>query len=105
MSEGCTRALLAALALAGLLVSVYLMRSHLLGVAPACVGGSGGCETVQMSRYFEILGVPVAVLGLAAYAGLLFSALLQSGGGYFFGLLVALVGVLFSVYLTWLGFS
>ena len=44
--------------------------------------------------------MPVVVLGLAAYAGLLFSALLQSGGGFFFGLLVALVGVLFSEYFT-----
>ena len=102
MSERRTRALLAALSVAGLLVSTYLTWTHLRGVAPVCVGGSGGCETVQASRYSEILGVPVAVLGLAGYAGLLFSTLLETEGGVFFGLFVALVGVLFSGYLTWL---
>ena len=102
MSERSTRALLAALSVAGFLVSAYLTWSYVLGVAPACVGGSEGCATVQSSRYSEILGVPVAALGLAAYAGLLFSALLEREGGIFFGLFVALVGVLFSGYLTWL---
>ena len=102
MSERCTRALLAALSVAGLLVSAYLTRSHLQGVAPACVGGSGGCEAVQTSRYSQILGIPVAALGLAGYAGLLVSALIKGEGGIFFGLFVALVGVLFSAYLTWL---
>jgi uncharacterized membrane protein len=93
---------LAVLALVGLLLSAYLTWTHLRGVAPVCVGGSGGCETVQTSRYSEILGVPVAVLGLAGYAGLLFSTLLPREGAVFFGLFVALVGVLFSGYLTWL---
>jgi uncharacterized membrane protein len=93
---------LAVLSLVGLLLSAYLTWSHLRGVAPVCVGDSGGCETVQTSRYSEILGVPVAVLGLAGYAALLFSTFLSREGAVFFGLFVALVGVLFSGYLTWL---
>jgi len=48
------------------------------------------------------VGIPVAALGLAGYAGLLVSALIKGEGGIFFGLFVALVGVLFSAYLTWL---
>ena len=102
MSEGAIRGLLAALAVAGLLVSAYLTWTHLRSVTPVCVGGSGGCETVQTSRYSEILGVPVAALGLLAYAGLLASALLRDEIWVFGGLFVALVGVLFSGYLTWL---
>jgi uncharacterized membrane protein len=102
VSERSTRALLAALSVAGLLVSAYLTWTHLRGVAPVCVGGTSGCGTVQTSRYSEILGVPVAALGLAGYASLLLSALLKGEAGVFFGLFVALVGVLFSGYLTWL---
>jgi uncharacterized membrane protein len=89
------------LAATGLLMSAYLTWVHFRGLTPICFSGSGGCETVQASRYSEILGVPVATLGLAAYAGLL-SFLLRGEVGVLFGLFVALVGALFSAYLTWL---
>jgi uncharacterized membrane protein len=71
-------------------------------VVPVCVGGSGGCETVQTSSYATIFGVPVAVVGLVGYAGLLFSALLRGEAGVYLALLLALVGTLFSAYLTYL---
>jgi uncharacterized membrane protein len=102
VSERSTRVLLAVLAVVGLLMSAYLTWIHLRGVAPICLAGGGGCETVQASRYAEIMGIPVAVLGLAGYAGLLLSALLRGEVGALLGLFVALVSVLFSAYLTWL---
>ena len=102
MSEQSTRVVLAALSVAGLLMSAYLTWVHFLRVSPICLTGSGGCEAVQTSRYAEIFGVPVAVLGLAGYAGLLLSALLRGESGALLGLFVALVSVLFSAYLTWL---
>jgi uncharacterized membrane protein len=96
------RGLLAPLAVAGALISAYLTWSYLQGVAPVCVGDSGGCETVQTSRYAQILGIPVASLGFLAYAGLLGSALIRDERAALFGLLIALVGTLFSAYLTYL---
>jgi uncharacterized membrane protein len=96
------RALLAVLAAAGLAISAYLTWAHLSGTVPVCVGGSGGCETVQTSRYSEIMGVPVAALGLFAYATMLACAVLRGEGAAVSGLFVALVGVLFSAYLTYL---
>jgi uncharacterized membrane protein len=96
------RIVLGALAVVGLLISGYLTWVHYAGVAPVCVGGKGGCETVQTSSYATILGVPVAALGLVGYSGLLLSALLRGEAGVYLGLLVALVGTLFSVYLTYL---
>jgi uncharacterized membrane protein len=102
VSERSVRILLAVLALAGLCMSAYLTWVHLRGVAPVCLAGGGGCETVQSSRYAEILGVPVAALGLGGYAGLLLSALLRGEGGALLGLFVTLVSVLFSAYLTYL---
>ena len=102
MSERSIRVLLAVLSILGLLMSAYLAWVHLAGVAPICLAGSGGCEAVQTSRYAEILGVPVAVLGIAGYAGLLLSAWLKGEVGVLLGLFVALVSVLFSGYLTWL---
>lgn len=102
MSERNLRVLISALAVAGLLISAYLTWSHLRGVAPVCVGGSSGCETVQTSRYSEILGIPVAALGLLAYAALLLSAALRDERAVLLGLFVALVGTLFNAYLTYL---
>ena len=67
-----------------------------------CDGESGGCETVQTSSYATIFGVPVAVMGLVGYSGLLFSALLRGEAGVYLAFLVALVGALFSAYLTYL---
>jgi uncharacterized membrane protein len=96
------RVLLGVLAAAGLLISAYLTWVHFAQVAPVCVGGSGGCETVQSSRYATVLGVPVAVLGIIGYAGLLFSAVLRGELGVYLGFMIALVGTLFSAYLTYL---
>jgi uncharacterized membrane protein len=93
---------LGALAVVGLLISAYLTWVHYAGVAPVCVGGSGGCETVQTSSYATIFGVPVAVIGLVGYTGLLLSASLRGELGVYLGFLVALVGTLFSAYLTYL---
>ena len=96
------RVVLGVLAAAGLLISAYLTWVHFARVAPVCVGGSGACETVQSSRYAEVLGVPVSVLGLVGYASLLFSATLKGEVGVYLGFLTALIGVLFSAYLTYL---
>ncbi|HEX6709099.1 MAG TPA: vitamin K epoxide reductase family protein [Rubrobacter sp.] len=76
--------------------------SRLRPVQPRDVPRSGGCETVQSSSYTTILGIPVATLGIVAYVGLLFSALLRGEAGVYLGFLISLVGVLFSAYLTYL---
>lgn len=96
------RIALTLLAVAGLGISAYLTWVHLSDTSPVCVGGGGGCDAVQASRYSEVVGVPVALLGVLAYAGMLLAALLGGREAALFGLFVALVGALFSVYLTYL---
>ena len=61
----------------------------------------GGCHTVQQSEYSELVGIPVAVLGLVAYAALLVAAILPGPAGRALGLFTALVGVGFSAWLTY----
>jgi uncharacterized membrane protein len=90
------------LAVLGFLVSAYLTWTHFAGLAPICTGGGEGCETVQSSRYAVLLGVPVALLGLIAYSGLIISAALWGQAGIYLGFLISLVGTLFSAYLTYL---
>jgi len=91
-----------------MLVSAYLTWVKLARATALCAG-VGDCEAVQTSRYSEIGGIPVAVLGLGAYAVLfilsvygprLSPALATYGPLAVFG--IALIGVLFSAYLTYL---
>lgn len=97
----------AALALAGLFVSLYLWlwKIGLLGVL-AC--GDGGCETVQLSAHADLAGVPVALYGVVGYAAMLGVSLVglhgAAGRRWPTDALLALSGggVAFSAYLTYL---
>jgi len=61
--------LLLVLSAAGLGASGYLTYSHYADQATVCAG-IGSCEFVQTSEYSEILGVPVALMGLLFFVGL-----------------------------------
>lgn len=61
--------LLAALGVAGLGTSGYLTYSHYADRATVCAG-IGSCEFVQTSAYSEVVGVPVALLGLLFFIAL-----------------------------------
>ena len=102
------RAINIPLALFGMGVAAYLSYVHWRGVPPAC-GGLGDCETVQTSKYAEVMGTPVAALGLAMYAAIfvlvvaslfLRPALAAWSSLAVFG--IALGGVLYSAYLSYL---
>ena len=96
------RVVLLVLAVVGGLISAYLTWTHFAGLTPVCTGSGEGCQTVQSSRYASVLGIPVAMLGLIAYGGLLFSTALWRETGIYLGFLISLVGTLFSAYLTYL---
>jgi uncharacterized membrane protein len=91
----------AVLALIGLGVASYLTYVHYAGSAPVCLS-SGGCEKVQSSHYSKLAGIPVSVLGLVGYVGILASLVAPGEPGLFAGALTALIGFGFSVYLTYL---
>ena len=88
------------LCLIGIGVAGYLTYTHYEGLKVVCLS-SGGCETVQTSVYSKLDGIPVAVLGLAGYIGILFSLAIRNVLGRAAGFGVALVGFLFSMYLTY----
>jgi uncharacterized membrane protein len=95
------------LTLIGMGLSAYLTIVHWGWIPLVCFGGSGGCEVVNLSMYAQIVGIPVALLGFLAYGAIF----LLSFGGWFEDyahwaflarFTLALVGVLFSVYLTYI---
>jgi uncharacterized membrane protein len=93
------RAAIAVACLVGTGIAAYLTYVHYAHVAPVCT--SGGCEKVQTSRYAELAGVPVALLGLVAYVVLFGIAFVRGVEAAFAGVFVAFVGVAFSAYLLW----
>ena len=92
----------AALAVAGIGIAGYLTWVHYAGLEPVCVGGGGGCEQVQTSRWAELAGVPVALLGLVAYTTVLASLALPDEAGRTVAAFVSLVGFGFSGWLTYM---
>ncbi|HEX2188031.1 MAG TPA: vitamin K epoxide reductase family protein [Longimicrobiaceae bacterium] len=107
-SPPTARMAVAVLALVGIFISGYLAL-YKLGYLGVIQCGTGGCETVQASKYAYFLDVPVAVWGIGAYAAIFALALLGVQPRWARDRRVALglsgmagVGVLFSAYLTYL---
>lgn len=91
----------------GLLVSIYMTIFKITSNEKMCVG-SKDCAIVNASRYSEVNGIPVAVIGIAGYTAMLAVLLLERKPGFiqengamiFFGL--AVTGFLFTAYLVFL---
>ena len=93
------RTAIAVVTVVGVAIAAYLTYVHYAHTAPICT--TGGCEKVQKSKYAELGGVPVALLGLIAYVVLFATAFVRGLAAAFAGVLVSLIGVAFSGYLLW----
>lgn len=99
MSDRALRLAVAALALAGAAIAGYLTWVWYGGdTISLCLTG-GGCETVQRSSYAKLAGLPVSVLGLAAYAAILGLTLLDGARSRVAAAALAAGGLAFSIYL------
>ncbi len=99
MTEDRLRAVVAVLALVGTGIAAYLAYVRYTGGTYACT--TGGCELVQSSKYSEVAGIPVAVIGLAGYLSILASAFVRGEPGAAIGAALSLVGFVFAVYLIY----
>jgi uncharacterized membrane protein len=102
--------LLVALVIVGILVSIYMTVYKITENNAMCLG-SGDCSTVNSSRYAEVNGIPVALIGVFGYAAILAVLYLETRGSFFkqngtllvFGL--ALTGFLFTLWLIYVEFA
>lgn len=100
------RKILIGLSIVGLLDAAYL--TYVKVVEDGVCAVSGGCQIVNTSQYASLWGIPIAAIGGAAYLVMLVVLLLEERSDFFalnsgliiFGL--SLVGVLYSIYLTYL---
>jgi len=94
-------------AVAGAAVSIYMTIYKLTDNNSMCLG-SGDCATVNASKYSEVYGIPLGVIGLAGYAGILLVLWLEKRHplGKEYGNLLAMgmsfAGFIYSLYLTYL---
>lgn len=96
--------ILACLGLVDALYLTYVKISHTF----ALCGPLGDCESVNTSQYSEIAGIPISILGAAAYFLILVLLVMEPRASFWknngplmvFG--VSLVGVLYSAYLTYI---
>ncbi|MCW2964363.1 MAG: vitamin epoxide reductase family protein [Actinomycetia bacterium] len=93
------RKAIAGAAVLGGAIAAYLTVVHYSHISPICT--SGGCEKVQQSSYAKVAGIPVAVLGLVAYAGVLLTAVVRGVPAALAGAVIGLAGTAFSGYLLW----
>jgi uncharacterized membrane protein len=101
MSARALRITLIVLTLLGLAVASYVTYVHYAGIKPACTAGES-CTKVQTSRYSELAGVPVALIGLIGYVAILATLLAPEGENTRFALAALTVGgFAFSAYLTY----
>jgi uncharacterized membrane protein len=95
------RGVMLALAVVGLGVAAYLTYVHYTGIKPACTAGQS-CLKVQTSVWSKVDGVPVALLGLIGYVGILATLLAPDREETRLATLgLTLIGVGFSGYLTY----
>jgi len=95
-----------ALAILGLLVSIYMTIYKVTANDSMCLG-SGDCSTVNASRYSEVNGIPVALIGVLGYAAIIGIHWLErknefleaNGSMIFFG--ISLIGFLFTLWLVY----
>ena len=99
---------MALIALIGVFVSLYLTL-YKLGYIGTLACGTGGCETVQLSKWGDFLGVPVAGWGVVFYGVVLALAVAgvqeRFAGSRLLTTVLTLVtgwGVLFTLWLTYL---
>jgi uncharacterized membrane protein len=90
------------LALLGLADAAFLTILHYGRITVPCTSSVNSCQTVQTSKYSEIGGVPVALLGLIGYIGIVFTLVVREREWTRTATLaLTLFGFAFSAFLTW----
>jgi uncharacterized membrane protein len=101
MNAVVLRRIMIGLTLLGVALAAYLTYIHYAHINPACTAGQA-CIKVQTSQWSRLDGVPVALIGLIGYIGILITLLLPDREETRLATLgLTLIGFLFSGYLTY----
>jgi uncharacterized membrane protein len=99
VTDRVLRALLLLVSAAGIGIAAYLTYVHYRPAALICTGG-GGCESVQESKYAVLVGIPIAILGLAYWIAALVLVIWDSELARTLTAALAITGLAFAAYLV-----
>ena len=92
------RYVIAVLALAGAIVAGFALQTHYtVGSSPCSINEKWDCGIVNHSSYSLVAGIPVALIGIAGYLGILWLALARQRAVV---LIASLGGLGYSLYLA-----
>jgi uncharacterized membrane protein len=101
MSRITLRRVMLVITVLGIILASYLVYVHYSGTKPVCTA-STACLKVQTSQWSKLAGVPVALIGLIGYIGILAALLVPDSEFDRTALLgMTLIGFAFSGYLTY----
>jgi len=101
MNAVILRRVMIGLTVLGVALAAYLTYVHYAGIKPVCTAGAS-CLKVQSSQWALLDGVPVALIGLIGYVGILGSLLAPDREEARLATLgLTLIGFGFSAYLTY----
>lgn len=96
------------ISLLGVANAIYLTIIKYANNPKLCIQGIGNCWSVNISRYSELFGIPVALLGAITFSFLAVAIWLENSKHswskltIYFEFGVSLFGVMFSAYLTYI---
>ena len=93
------RLLIRLVVLPGFVAATYLSWAKLTHHDPVCA--TGGCAIIAESRWSEIFGIPVTVLGVSTYVLIIGSTFVRGENAKLFGAFFATVGAGFSLWLQY----
>jgi uncharacterized membrane protein len=79
-------------------IASYLLHAHSSGGSVVC--STGGCRAVEQSRYSDVFGVPVALIGLLGSLAILATLVRDDRPTRAAGVALALTGTIFAAYLV-----
>jgi uncharacterized membrane protein len=82
----------------GFLAATYLTYTKLFHVPVMC---SGGCDVVTLSKWSEVFGIPVTLIGMIAYITLMGSTFWRNENAKLLAAFVASCGAAFSIFLQY----
>lgn len=102
------RKIIIIIAILGLSDATYLLIVKLTSIKALCAPGLGDCWSVNNSIYSEWNGIPISVFGMLAYISIILLLTLLNRFSFIknfthiFVVGIALIGFIFSIYLTYL---
>jgi uncharacterized membrane protein len=99
VTDRVLRALLLLVSAAGIGIAASLTYVHYRPGALMCTGG-GGCASVQESKYAVLVGIPIAILGLAYWIAALVLVIWDSELARTLTAALAITGLAFAAYLV-----